>query len=219
VLLLSFFVDGDGDLELDIQDLLARPARDSIVLDLSSGFGSGLAPVLFVNMPLGIFGVAGTGSSSVMPSRTSGLDRELGSHRRRSIMDFLRLVLAGAATCVAVAVVVPARTLVLASFAEVFVSAPFSFASNRRVVLKSSSKSKSKSIDGTSNAGRLGRLLRLEVLWLCWLLGALTVGWWWWWWLVSPDSRSGVECERWKGTFASIAGAIVSTGPFISWRN
>ena len=32
-------VGGDGDLELDIQERLAKPANDSTVLDLSNGFG------------------------------------------------------------------------------------------------------------------------------------------------------------------------------------
>jgi len=36
-------------------------------------------------------------------------------------------------------------------------------------VWKSWLKSKSKSIERTSNAGRLGRLLRLRALWFCWL--------------------------------------------------
>ncbi len=35
----------------------------------------------------------------------------------------------------------------------------------------------------------------------------------------TEDTRSGVECERWKGTGGSTAVAIVKVRPLISWPN
>jgi hypothetical protein len=218
----AFF--GDGDLEpLDIHGLLARPARDSMVLDLSSTFGSGPASFPFIGAPFGSLGVAGASSAS---NRTSGLDLELGSQRRRSSMDFFRLDfsgLAGMASCVSVvAAVLPGAALVL-SFATGFESSVTALVSKLRDVLKSSLNSKSKSIEGRSNAGRLGRLFKLRVLWFCCFgdqdeLMPTVDGR-----FDRPDNRSGVECERWKwnGTSAWTAGAIERTGPgpFISWRD
>jgi hypothetical protein len=195
--LLPFFGEGDGDLEpLDIHDLLARPARDSMVLDLSNGFGSGAASFSLSGTTLGILGVTGTSSSNIL---TSGLDLELGSQRRRSMMDFFRLALsglAGMATCVSDVGTVLSGAKLFLSFAAGFESSITAVVSKRRDVLKSSSNSNSMSIEGTSKAGRLGRLFRLRVLCFSWLGDKcefmLTVEGR----FDRPDSKSGVECER-----------------------
>jgi hypothetical protein len=114
-------------------------------------------------------------------------------------MCFLRLDLSGFAETAAGpsvdADVVPEVALVLASAAD-RASSVTAVVSNRNDVLKSSSNLKSISMEGMSSAGRLGRLLRLSVLWPWWLgdKGEITL---------TPEgrldkveNRSGVECER-----------------------
>jgi hypothetical protein len=180
--LLSFF-EGEGDLALDIHDLFASPARDISVLDRPIGFVvgnggtggtsvSGAAVLSLTTAPLTfafVFIVAPESSTTDLAvARTSGLDFELGSHERfRSIMDFLRLVFSFFAGTAGAAVVVEVRiSTMFFSFDDVLGLGLSSLTpDSKRSESKSESKSNSKSSEGTSKAGRLGRLLRLRVRW------------------------------------------------------
>lgn len=78
------------------------------------------------------------------------------------------------------------------------------------------SNSAARSNEGTSKAGRLGRLLKVLAREREWVLmpdgrglGIADTG-------GTAVSKSGVECERWNGVIASTAGAIIIVDPLIS---
>lgn len=224
-----FLLLGDGDLEGDIHDRRAKPANDSTVLDLSSGFGSSLDSTLeLLSLPSEPLSFAdGAGPSGFSSLRKSGEDLELGSHRRGlSIMDLLRRRVSTSGSTGASAIfLTPTSSSSLGAGGAGWRFGMFNFSSRLKVAWKSWW---SKSKEGTSKEGReggKGRDLRLEVRWEGWSLereegeeeeaaavfGGVALS-------VSRESRSGVECERWNGTFASTAGAIDRVRPVISWR-
>jgi hypothetical protein len=83
----SGLLGGEGDLDLEIQDLLAKSAKDSTVLDRSKGFGTKVSSGAPATFCLTSFFVR----CSWMV-RTLGADFELGSHETgRSIIDLLLL--------------------------------------------------------------------------------------------------------------------------------
>ncbi len=161
---------GEGDRELDIHDRRAYSAKDSTVRDRSNGLGgvsrSRSASISSLS-PLSLSSLSpcrGPGESSRSRIRTSGVDLEVGSHERgRSIMDTRLLDLsccvsspAGWAEGRRVAEGLSVATSTVFGFGtsfSLFLSTP-----NRREAWKSSPRSK----EGTSKAGRLGRLLRLS---------------------------------------------------------
>jgi hypothetical protein len=185
-----FFGDGEGDRDRDPPDTQALFANPTRLLVLSMGFvvgngGTGgtsvcletFFPLTDVLIPLSLsvavlfvcFAPVSSSTGRIVV-RTSELDLDVGSHERcRSIMDFLRLYFSffngtagGAVAGVAAASTtsVPCVPAVLGRGLSTL-SAPES----KRRDVKSDPKSNSKSRDGTSKAGRFGKLLRLRSPW------------------------------------------------------
>ncbi len=201
----SALLGGDGDRELEIQDRFAKSANDSTVLDRSSGGGASseesveTVPALsrdkrFVRWSVTV--------------RTLGLDFELGSQDRgRSIIERVRPGRLSWSSRAAAGVI----TGTLAGFgasagaggdavSDFGVSRAWRREADRlggiwgRALLPDlrASSNSAMSKEGTSKAGRLGRLLKLfarciDEVAVTAECGGLPG---------TVDSRSGVECER-----------------------
>ena len=181
----SGLLGGEGDLDLDIQDLLAKSAKDSTVLDLSKGFTAKLSS----GAPAATFCCCGLTSffgRCSATARTLGADFELGSHETgRSIIDLLllRVCLSTAVTpaaalcslslCCSFSVWWFPLTLLMMfllvtslSWNSIPTVVSFAVAGLRRrvsvvvVKLKDFSNSVTRSKDGMSKVARPGRLLK-----------------------------------------------------------